>query len=151
MPNNSVNEHRRTLEARIAIGNGVRRGVFFRIVIYPRSLTRVTFQLECDLPEGRNHVPLYRFELNPLRSHANKLYGPDEINGIFIDAGVPHEHIFYDSLRKDGAVRKNACEQGRIVNEPPSDFSNALEFVCHKINILNFKDIPNPGDQGQLL
>lgn len=151
VPNSSANEHRRRFETRVTIGNGIRRGVFFRIIVYPRSLTRLTYQLDCDLPAGRTHVPLYRFELNPPRPHANKPYGPDEINGLFIDAGVPHEHVFYDSLRRDGTLRNEACEQGRIVGNPPSNFANALEYVCRKVNIVNCSDVPNPGDQGQLL
>lgn len=139
------------LEARVQIDAGVPRGVFFRVLVYPGSLTHVTFQLDSDLPTGRTNVALYRFELNPVRPHTNKLYGPDEVNGVFIDAGVPHEHIFYDSLREDGSLRRRTDEQARIIDDPPRDFPTALDFVCRRTNITNGNDVPNSEDQGQLL
>lgn len=149
--NNSASEHCRRLECRVEIDGGIRRGVFFRIIVYPGSLTRVTFQLETEQANGRSRGVLYRFELNPLRPHTNKLYGPDEVNGLRIDAGVPHEHVFYDSLSSDGCLRKRCDEQGRIVHDPPEDFPTALAYVCRRINLLNGSDVPNPGDQGLLL
>lgn len=145
------NEQRRKLECRLEVGGGVRRGVFFRIIVYPRSLVRATFQLECDMPSGRAHVPLYRLELSPVRPHINKTYGPSEISGLRIPAGQTHEHVFYDSVKNDGGLRENACEQARIVNPEPLDFASALEQVCSRINVLNGYDVPNPGDQGMLL
>lgn len=148
---NNKTEYLRKLEARVQIEAGVPRGVFFRVLVYPGSLTHATFQLDCDLPSGRTNIALYRFELNPVRAHTNKLYGPDDINGIFIDAGVPHEHLFYDSLCQDGSLRKRTDEQARIVENPPKDFPTALDYVCRRTNITNGGDMPNPGDQGQLL
>ena len=141
----------RRLEARVQIDAGVPRGVFFRLMVHPGSLTNVTFQLDCDHSTGRTNIALYRFELNPIRPHSNKLYGPDEINGAFIGAGVPHEHLFYDSLCSDGSLRRRTDQQARIVEDPPEDFPTALEFVCRRINITNGTDVPNPGGQGLLL
>ncbi len=81
----------------------------------------------------------------------NKLYGPDDMSGLLFAAGETHEHIFYDSLRNDGSLRANACEQARRIENPPRDFPTALSLVCSRINILNGTEVPNPGDQGMLL
>jgi len=149
--NNSASEHCRRLECRVESDGGIRRGVFFRIIVYPGSLTRLTFQLETEQANGRSRATLYRFELNPPRPHTNKLYGPNDVNGLFIDAGLPHEHVFYDSLNSDGSLRKRCDEQGRIVDNPPADFATALVYVCRRINMINGSDVPSPGDQGLLL
>ena len=70
---------------------------------------------------------------------------------MFIDVGVPHEHVFYDSLRSDGELRTRPDEQGRIVANPPEDFTTALAHVCSRINIVNGGDIPPLKRQGALL
>lgn len=145
------NDTRTCLEARVEISGAVPRGVFFRIVSHPGSLARVTFQLEVEKDGSRSKPVLYRFELSPARPHSNKLYGDDDINGVFIDAGVPHEHVFYDSLRSDGELRTRPDEQGRIVSNPPEDFTTALAHVCSRINIINGGDIPPLKRQGALL
>ena len=145
------NEQFRRLECRVAVDGGVPRGVFFRIAVFPRSLAWAMFQLECDLPSGRKHVPLYRLEVEPLSAHGNKLYGPDEINGAIFDAGETHEHVFYDSLKKDGTLRPNACEQARKVNVEIRDFATGLRYACDRINIVNPDEVPPPADQGTLL
>lgn len=145
------NEQRRKLECRVEVDGSIPRGVFFRITMFPRSLTRMTFQLETDMPSGRKHVPLYRLEMEPMRPHMNKMYGPDEINGIYIAAGQAHEHVFYDSLTEEGDLRSNPCEQARTLSEIPGDFATALGLVCHRISIENGDLLPSPGDQGDLL
>lgn len=145
------NDTRTCLEARVEISGAVPRGVFFRIVSHPGSLVHVTFQLEVEKIGSRFKPALYRFELSPLRAHTNKLYGNDDINGVFIDAGVPHEHVFYDSLKADGELRSRPDEQARIVTDPPTDFTTSLEHVCSRINIINGGDIPPLKRQGALL
>ena len=145
------NEQRRLLECRVAVDGGVLRGVFFRIRVLPGSLARAVFQLECDLPASRVHVPLYRLEVQPLRGHTNRLYGPNEINGRLFSPGETHEHVFYDSLKKDRTLRSNACEQARRVEVEIKNFSTGLRFACDRIKITNAEDVPPPGDQGILL
>lgn len=81
----------------------------------------------------------------------NKLYGPDELHGEFFAPGETHEHIFYDSLKSDNSLRTNAVEQARRIANPPGDFPTALDLVCSKINVVNGRDVPNPGNQGRLL
>lgn len=81
----------------------------------------------------------------------NKLYGPDEIQGEQFFPGETHEHIFYDSLKSDNSLRSKPDEQARRIEKPPRDFPTALELVCSRINVINGKDVPNPGDQGRLL
>ena len=149
--NNAPTEQRRVLERRIEIPGGARRGTFFRITVYAGSLDRVTFQLDCDRDAGRTRDVLYRLDLNPARPHTNKPYGTDEVNGLFIDAGITHEHTFYDSCRQDGSLRMRSDEQARVVTEALPDYFAALRYACARINVINADDIPNPGDQGQLL
>jgi len=122
-------------------------------MVFPKSLVRSVFQLECDIPESRTHLPLYRLEVDPLTSHPNKLYGTEEINGLFIDVGVMHEHVFYDSLKDDRTCRniRRCDEQARVVANPPSDFMDALMYVSTKINLTNFDQIPPPDPQGLLM
>ena len=147
----SGKEQRRGMESRVEVAGGVSRGVVFRVTVFPGSLARATFQLECDQAKGRTHDPLYRLELNPRRPHTNKLYGPDELNGRFFPAGETHEHVFYDSRRNGRSLGSMSCEQARPLTNPPGDYPTALQFVCSRINIINGDDVPNPGDQGQLL
>lgn len=147
--NNSF--QRRNLESALLLSGGSPRGVYFRIIVYAGSLVRATFQLECDLPGSRTHVPLYRLDLGPYGGHLNKDYGPEEIRGLYIPPGQTHEHLFYDSLRQDRRLREDGCPQARILDNPPTDFPTALSLVCSKINIVNGHEVPNPGDQGLLL
>jgi hypothetical protein len=143
-------EHK-CLECRIQMdGGAVPRGVFFRIVTYPEFLDSLTFQLECERPEARGHVTLYRLEVALFRSHMNKVYGHDEINGRFFAAGETHEHDFHDSLTQDGNLRMSSCEQARPVIDPPHDFATALARVCSRINIINGNELSAPHTQGSL-
>jgi hypothetical protein len=144
-------EQQRRLECRVRIDGGVPRGVFFRITVFPRSLCRATFQLECDTPDNRTHTPLYRLDLNPVNAHTNKLYGDDEINGRFFPPDMSHEHFFRDSITQDGRLRARTDEQARAVVKPIPDFATALSLVCTRIFLRNGDEIPNPGDQGMLL
>lgn len=149
--NNRAMELRKRLECRVAVDGSIPRGVWFRIIVYPRSLTCMSFQLECDHPtKPRLHIPLYRLEMSPVRPHTNKLYGNDDINGICIDAGQTHEHLFYDSLTAQDELRVDSCQQAREISEPPHDFATGLEFACSRIHIINRQAVPNPGDQGML-
>jgi len=89
--------------------------------------------------------------MEPIRPHQNKMYGTDDINGAKVAAGQTHEHVFYDSLKNDQSLRKNACEQARALNQVLPDYPTGLQFVCSRINIINGADLPAPGDQGSLL
>lgn len=140
------------LECRVRLKEGViPRGIFFRAVAYPTHLRTYTFQLECERPEARSHVTLYRLEVRPFRQHSNKMYGPDDINGLYFPPGETHEHDFHDSLEPDGSLRENSCEQARSVVGPLQDFATALARVCSRINIINGGDVPSPNPQGALL
>jgi hypothetical protein len=145
------NERHRRLESSVDVAGGVTRGVLFRTTVFPGSLGRMMFQLECDRSTGRTHDPLYRLDLDPRSPHINKLYGPDDLNGRRFAAGETHEHLFYDSLREDSSLGPNPCEQARPLADPPGDFPTALQWVCRRLTILNGHDVPNPGDQGLLL
>lgn len=142
---------RASLEARFGLDLSVPRGVFFRIISHAGSLTRLTFQLECERFEHKSNVTLYRFELNPTGPHQNQMWGPEGVAGVRIGAGVPHEHVFYDCVKQDGGLRERPDALGRIVPNPPHDFATALAYVCSRINVINGEDIPRPMAQGRLL
>lgn len=147
----SKKNSRLSLDSRIEIGLTVPRGVFFRIIAHSGSLTRLTFQLECAMPQSRYQPALYRFELNPSSPHVNKMWGPADVAGLHIPAGIPHEHDFHDSLRQDGTLREKPDAQGRVVPNPPTDFATALAYVCSRINVINGDDVPPLSQQGRLL
>lgn len=153
-PVNAGRKHtHRSYEQQIALRESIPRGVYFRALVYPFPKESATFQLECDLPRTRTRLTLYRLELKPLKPHVNKLYGPENINGVLIGAGITHEHLFYDSVTDARHLRvgQAACEQARVVHDPPQDFTTALTYVCSRINILNGEEVPLPEDQGILL
>lgn len=139
-----------SLVCSIAIDGGIRQGVIFRIATYPNTLECYTFQLEYSDGETKIHTPFYRFDLNPLTPHTNKLYGSDEVNGLYFEAGVTHEHDFRDNLTSDGQLRSNTCAQVRAVIDPPKTFATALVRVCSRINVTNGGDVPLPPRQGSL-
>ncbi|MFA9229704.1 MAG: hypothetical protein ACEQSU_02990 [Microgenomates group bacterium] len=109
------------------------------------------FQLEVDSTIGKNHTPLYRLDVNPHPPHSNRLYGPDEVNGLYIPAGQTHEHDFHDSITSQGELRVRADEQARPVILAHEDFVSVLGYVCSKINVVNGNDLPEPEAQGLLL
>ena len=138
-----------SLECRVQMdGAAIPRGVFFRIITYPEHLNSLTFQLDCERPEVRAHVELYRLELNPLRQHLNKMYGTIQISGLYFAPGETHEHDFHDSLTLEGNLRTKSCDQARPVVDPPKEFATALARVCSRINIVNGGDVPFPRTQG---
>ena len=138
------------LECRVEISEALPRGVYFRAIAYPRFLHTFTFQLECERLEARAHVTLYRLEVNPLKAHTNKFFGPEELQGEFFPAGKSHEHDFHDSLTDKGELRSNSCAQARALTVPQSDFATALSIVCSRINVVNGSEIPIPPSQGSL-
>jgi hypothetical protein len=147
----STRNARTSFKCRVEIGSAIRRGVFFRISIFSGAGFRAMFQLEVDSPNGRTHTPLYRLDVNPHAPHPNALFGPEEINGLFIPAGQTHEHDFHDSLTSSGELRARADEQARPVTLAREDFVSVLGYVCSKINIVNCNDLPEPEAQGLLL
>ena len=150
--NNRHRETRNRLECRVSVHGSIPRGVWFRITVYPRSFSSMTFQLECDHPsKPKLHIPLYRLEMSPARAHTNKLYGGDDISGLFLAAGETHEHLFYDSLTKNNELRVVSCQQARSISCPPHDFTTGLSYVCSKLNMENGEEVPPPQDQGILL
>ncbi|MEM5469147.1 hypothetical protein [Celeribacter marinus] len=147
------NEVHDKLESRVQVSGGVARGVFFRVTVMLRWPDSMMFQLECDDALTRTHHPLYRLDVNPLAPHSNRLYGSNDINGLFIEAGRNHEHIFYDSVKDDNTLRKGqkCAQQARQVMKSFAKFEEARDFVCDKLNIQNGHEIAAPTLQGYLL
>jgi hypothetical protein len=149
-PNARNGQDHHLFECRVEMGGGIRQGIIFRIVTYPRGLESYTYQLECENQDTRSNIPLYRLDLKPIKAHVNMLFGSDEVNGLYFEAGVTHEHDFRDSLTADGQLRSNSCVQARLVADPPQDFATALVRVCSRINVINSGDVPLPPSQGSL-
>lgn len=152
VPNRKYKSPQSKIECRISINDAIQRNIFFRIVsnpVYPQTLM---FQLEVNSLDSRTNIPLYRLDVNPSSAHTNLLTASDELSGLFFQIGETHEHIFLDNLTNDGSeIRKQSDAIARRINEPPDTFMSCLNYICGKLNIMNYNAIPNITDQGSLL
>jgi hypothetical protein len=140
-----------TFEARIAIDGILPRGLWFRIVVYPRYPNTATFQLSCERIGSRSQHTLYRLEWRPLSPHLNGFHGPPELQGMPIPAGQTHEHSCLDHVAEaEGRIRSGDVQCARPIEPDFPNFAAALAFVCDKLKIKNCGDIPSPADQGSL-
>lgn len=119
------------------------RGVWFRIQHWQDKPKVATFQLECEQPNTRERFTIYRLELNPFGIHVNSNHGPSHLNGLFIDAGVTHEHSYGHYLGMDNEmVLPKFTPLAAVTRNPPQDFDSALVLACAKTHIMNQGDIP---------
>ncbi len=138
-------------EARIAIDGTLPRGLWFRILVYPRFLNCGTFQLDCDKPGSRSHHTLYRLEWRPIRGHINGQHGPPEYRGLPFRPGETHHHCCLDhTVDAEGRIRAGDVQCARPIVPDFRNFDEALAFACDTLRIWNRADIPRPGDQGAL-
>ena len=138
--------------ARIEIQGALPRGIWFRCSkIYGRE-SDGTFQLDQEQLNYRSHIPLYRLDWNPSKAHTNGQYGPEELRGILIPAYTTHEHRASDNYDIiTGVMRSDGLSTARIVKEDIKNFNKALEYVCDKLKIQNWDQIPPPTAQGDML
>src|SRR5271166_2285918 len=132
-----------TFEARIEIDGTLPRGVWFRASVRPRQIDSATFQLECDLPDKRSHLPLYRLDWRPLSIHVNGQNGPEELRGLVFGAGESHEHICFDhSADREGRLRAGGVHSATKIDPDFPSYADALAYVCAKLNLSNCVEIP---------
>lgn len=139
-------------ESRVILGATMPRGVWVRVSLIPQYADRATFQLECENPGVRSHIPLFRLEWNPMRPHVNGPHGPEELHGLFIDAGVTHAHSCLDHI--DAAtdeVPPTGVHSARVVTPDFDTYDAALLWFCKQTRIVNPGDVPPPPTQGELL
>ena len=119
------------------------RGLWFRVTTWVDYPLVAVFQLECDYPSIKSHMVLHRLELNPFGTHRNNGWGPLHLCGLFIDAGVTHEHSFlhYGGL-ENTELSAGVDPMAAVTEDPPADFDSALLHVCAKLQIQNCGDIP---------
>lgn len=141
-----------TFEARIVIESAMPRGLWFRSHVWPQYPDSAMFQMECDLPENRSHLPLYRLEWRPFNTHMNGNCGPKELHGLFLDSGVTHEHSCLDNVAGgEDRIRAGGVQTARQIDPDFQSFLEALNYACDKLKITNREDIPSPSTQFEMI
>jgi hypothetical protein len=139
-------------EARIRGDSSIPRGVWFRIAVRNVFTTTASFQLECDQPHVKSHIPLYRLDWRPLRTHSNGYKGPKELHGLHFERGETHEHFCFDhGLDSDYRIKADGVGPARKMSREFDDFLSALEYVCGTLNIQNPEAIPELTPQLKLI
>jgi|GEM_PF-3208846 len=152
VPNRNHVNPQREVKTRVSIDGAIKRGIFFRIRLYPSYPQTMTFQLEVDQAENRTHISLYRLDVCPMSSHANIIEDKRELSGLFFKIGETHEHVITDNLKLDNSrILSQSDRYARKITSPPENFSCCVNYICDRINIGNGEDIPPPSDQGLLL
>jgi hypothetical protein len=87
-----------------------------------------------------------------MRPHTNAANGPEELHGLFIDAGVTHAHSCLDHI--DAAtdeVPATGVHSARIVTPDFETYDAALLWFCEQTRIVNPGELPPPPTQFELL
>jgi hypothetical protein len=138
--------------ARIQMEGTIPRGIWFRMSKILDNPNTGTFQLDCEQPGAHVHVPLYRLDWHPFRSHVNGEFGPLELRRLFIPACVTHEHnCLYHADEQTGLIRSGGVQTARIVTTDFGSFHESMHYVCDTLHIENAGEIPLPIAQGELL
>jgi len=140
------------LKARSRTVASMPRGLWFRAETWVDYPSKAVFQLECDFPNTRSHIVLYRLEMEPFGTHLNTGWGPPELCGMFFDVGVTHEHSFlHYAEMPNGPLTPGADPMATITLNPPTNFDSAVVHVCGILNIQNGSQIPPVPLQRQLV
>ena len=144
---------RHSYECRLEVDGALPRGLWFRVIVFPRHLNVATFQMDCELPGTRANLPLYRLEWRPLSGHINAMSGcPVEFAGRLFLSGETHEHCCLDhAIESENRIKSGGVHFARPILPDFQNFNEALAYVCEKIHIVNGDEIPPPGAQGSLL
>ena len=139
-------------ETRVRLDASIRRGLRFRVSVFPRHPNVATFQLEMEQPPSRTCLTLYRLDWRPLSGHANGRSGPEELWDIVFKPGDTHEHVCTDnaSYSKE-RVLKSGVQAARKIEPDFENYDSALSYVCGKINIINSEDIPPSNAQWEIV
>jgi len=148
-PNRETRAALYVYEARVRLAQSIPRGIWFRAHVFPAYPDTAKFQLDCEQPGTRAHLPLYRLEWRPVIPHTNGFAGPPELQGLFIPRGRTHEHICFDhAVEHEGRLRAGGVECARPIEPDFQTFSEALGRACAMLSIENCGEIPKPHDQG---
>lgn len=133
------------LEARVEMEGTLRRGLWFRIYLWPSYPDVATFQLESDMVNSRSHLPIYRLDWHPLTTHRNDAKAPDGLKNRLFVAGETHEHLCTYKLDATG---ENIDMEGSLNAAPvmpdPRSYQEAFKHVCDTLNLVNGGDVPSP-------
>ena len=142
----------RSFESRVGIAGTIRRGLWFRINIPARSPDSARFQLECDLPNSRSHLPLYRLDFKQIHTHTNSpTWGPSSLRGLFFCSGETHEHnCIYHVIPRLGKLRSGGVQTARKIHPDFANYDSALAYVCATLKIQNCDKIPARNAQAEL-
>lgn len=119
------------------------RGLWFRATRWHQYPDVATIQLECDLPDTRAHLALYRLDWHPFNTHKNGPIGSPVLANRFFDVGETHEHSCMNHI---GSVDQELMANFPLCAAPVarefSIFHDALTRACAILNITNCDDIP---------
>lgn len=134
---------------RVAQPEVMPRGLWFRITLWPKYPKTMTFQMDLEIPKLEGHLVLYRLEVDPDSVHANKKNCSG--GATFFNVGETHEHSYIHDL---GNVLETVDKKGSPcavrIERDFVDFTEALTFVCGRLNIQNGGDLPKPVAQLKL-
>jgi hypothetical protein len=112
-----------------------------------------TFQLDMEQPDVKSHLPLYRLDWRPFRTHLNGPDGPEELRGLLIQEGVTHEHtcLFHADDKGEFIRPGGPLPTAKILTPDHGSFQEALTYVCATLSIVNQDDIPPASAQGRMV
>lgn len=138
-------------KSRISVSSSMPRGLWFRCVLWASYPDVANIQLECDIPDNKSHLPLYRLDWKPLDTHLNGNFGPKNLRGLFFDVGETHEHCcLYNICHNDLIIRANGVQTARRITPDFLSYKDALIYVCARIGIVNLDEVPPPEAQGEM-
>lgn len=137
------NDSIEAFECRVEVRGTLPRGLWFRVNQWSSYPNVATVQLECELPNTRSHLALYRFDWHPFSSHLNGPHGPPELAGLFIDAGITHEHSYLNhNGPPDTVLSPSSPLTARITDNDFQSFNDVLLYTCAILSIENGDDLP---------
>lgn len=134
---------------RLREASALPRGLWFHAIIWPRYPKTMTIQMGLELPNVKGHQNLYRLENDPSNTHHNRSSCGGGYANHFFGVGESHEHSFLHNVDgQDELVSNLGSSPCAIpITEELTDFSQALAFVCKRLNISNPGDVPLPNLQ----
>lgn len=152
-PRNKKSGETHLFECRVGTTGAMPRGLWFRAVLFPRYPDTATIQVDCDQPDTRSHMTLYRVEWRPLSGHFNALDGrPEEFAGMMFSPGDTHEHCCLDhASESEDLIKPPGVHLARPISPDFRNFAQVLAHACGKLRIMNPDAIPPPEDQSSFI
>ena len=135
----------RNFRCRVRERDTLPRGLWFRAIVWQRYQETSIIQLDIELPDVKGHQVLYRLEVKPHSTHINGNECGEEFGGHFFDVGVTHEHSYLHDAR-DGAtvVTKGVSPCAIPIGTAFRNFEESLQFACDRMNITDWRNVPPP-------